>query len=186
MYCVSIEVDSAFWTWIVRLYSVICAWSQWNVTCVGSKEIKCVWKSKSHDSSFSLNLTLDTCWTFTEHWTKDKWILLFYSVPGSLNSSLQELAVSLSTLYSLAGENLQHNAKLLDTGFQIPPHHHDFTFTSAFPLKIGLVHELNNDNYHPPWDNDVHTFANWGDPYKKYCWWHIIQFKESIYSFPQT
>ena len=57
--------------------------------------------------------------------------------------------MSLSTLDSLAGESLQHNAKLLDTGFQIPPHHHDFTFTNAFLLKIGLVHELNNDNYHP-------------------------------------
>ena len=90
LYCVSIEGDSGFQIWIVRLCnsdwvdqssllmllnfcSVICAWSQGNVIGVWISG-KCVWKSKPQDSSFILGLTLDICWTTykTLHGTKDK------------------------------------------------------------------------------------------------------------------
>ena len=106
LYCVPIEVNSAFWTWIVRLCnsdqvdssslltlpiycSVICAWSQGNVIMFGFKEIICVWKSKS----------LDLCQSVKQGTSKILWL-------GSIRHFYKSYKKCLYTLSILALETL--------------------------------------------------------------------------------
>ena len=61
----------------------------------------------------------------------------------------------ISTFLGFHGREPQQCAKLLDTGGQIPPHHH--TLAICLPTKIGPVKELHHETVVTPWQNNVRT-----------------------------